>query len=75
MNLFNSFTKNDGIVQLAEYWNHNPRVKGSIPFSVIFKINKYKTCKKILAGDYSSVVEYLIVDQKVVGSIPINYPF
>jgi hypothetical protein len=28
----------------------------------------------IFYGDYSSVVECLIVDQKVMGSIPINYP-
>ena len=49
---------------MVEYWNHNPRVRGSTPFSVKFK-----------KGDYSSVVECLIVDQKIMGSIPINYPF
>jgi hypothetical protein len=86
-------TKKDGIVQLVEYWNHNPRVKGSIPFSVIFeRVKFFKICSfkyfwmkwlsqqnslpeiKNFIGDYSSVVEYLIVDQKVMGSIPINYP-
>ena len=62
----------DGIVQLVEYWNHNPRVMGSSPFSVSVLINYFE---KRFVGDYSSVVEYLIVDQKVMGSIPINYPY
>ena len=51
---------------MVEYWNHNPRVRGSSPFSVRVLL--------IDPGDYSSVVECLIVDQKVMGSIPINYP-
>ena len=51
---------------MVEYWNHNPRVRGSSPFSVRVLF--------ISPGDYSSVVECLIVDQKVMGSIPINYP-
>ena len=50
---------------MVEYWNHNPRVRGSNPFSVRFF--------QMASGNYSSVVEYLIVDQKVMGSIPINY--
>jgi hypothetical protein len=51
---------------MVEYWNHNPRVRGSSPFSVMNFV--------YFSGNYSSVVECLIVDQKVMGSIPINYP-
>ena len=54
---------------MVEYWNHNPRVRGSSPFSV-----KVLFLLFLFPGDYSSVVECLIVDQKVMGSIPINYP-
>ena len=55
---------------MVEYWNHNPRVRGSSPFSVIIFFWDFL----FSSGDYSSVVECLIVDQKVMGSIPINYP-
>ena len=54
---------------MVEYWNHNPRVRGSSPFSVIVGF----IVSKLDSGNYSSVVECLIVDQKVMGSIPINY--
>lgn len=29
-----------GVAQLAEQWNHNPRVRGSIPFATINKTAK-----------------------------------
>lgn len=50
---------------MVEPWNHNSSVGGSSPSIVKFLFIK---------GNYSSVVECLIVAQKVMGSIPINYP-
>lgn len=37
-----------GVAQLAEQWNHNPRVRGSIPFATINKTEKEPAVWSIL---------------------------
>jgi hypothetical protein len=62
---------------LVERWNHNPYVRGSSPFSVNYKfylIEKSYVNKTRHFGGYSSVVECLLVAQKVMGSKPVNHP-